>query len=322
MITIFTPTYNREPLLHRLYASLEKQSCKDFEWLVVDDGSTDDTLNYIGEISKKASFKIVYIRQKNGGKHRAFNNAVNKCKQKYMLLLDSDDYLTPDAIEILMAACETIKDDKKICGVIGNRAEIPKTHAATPGSGLGAKEQNASTNYKVIGTKIPNVRFASGLQLYQKLGFKGDTMRLYKTEVLRKFPFPEIDGENFVSENVIFDKIDQKYKMLVIQEIIYLCEYQECGLSKNLNKIRLQNPIGNALALKSAAETALNFKKRLGLTTLYIMWTRKFHIDCAFRDFRHKLLYILCYPLSFVFQILRFPRFYFRIFEEEACKRN
>lgn len=297
MITVFTPTYNRKKLLERCYESLKKQSDKNFEWLVVDDGSADGTRKFVENIQKKASFKVRYLYQENGGKHRAWNLAVKKCKTEFMLILDSDDALTNDAIEILEAKCEIIGNDGGICGIIGNLGHM---------DGRG-----------VIGVKIPDVKYTSGLELYQKMGFKGDTLRLYKTEVLRKYPFPEIAGENFVPENVIFDKIDQKYKMLVIAEVVYLGEYQEEGLTKNLNKVRLNNPTGNALALKSTAETALSFRKRLGVTILYAMWTRKFRIANAFRDFGRKPLYILCYPVSLIFQFLKFPNFYFRIFEEQ-----
>jgi len=296
MIAIFTPTYNRKSTLRRCYDSLEKQTRKDFEWLVVDDGSVDETKKYIQKLQEEAAFKITYIHQKNGGKHRAFNRAVQECNQEYMLLLDSDDMLTPNAIEILSKRCKIIKKRQDICGIIGNDADI--------------------TTGKIIGKKMPKVKFASGLELYQKLGFRGDTMRLYKTEVLKEFPFPEVEGEKFMSENVIYDKIDQKYKMLVIPEVIYLCEYQEGGLSNNLNCIRFYNPIGSALSLKSTAETALTLKKKIGVTTIYIMWTRRFHIKNAFRDFKCKFIYLLCYPVSLAFELVKYPKFYFNILKE------
>lgn len=295
-ITVFTPTYNRVELLDRCYKSLEKQGNKNFEWLVIDDGSDDDTKEYMNKVLKKADFKIIYIYQENGGKHRAFNLAVKKCRTEFLLILDSDDILADDAIEVLNQKSESIHDKIGVCGIIGNRGRIGKDG--------------------VFGTKMPDLEFASGLELYQKMGLKGDTLRVYKTSVLRKYPFPEFEGENFVSENVVFDKIDQKYKMLVIPEILYLGEYQEDGLTSNINKVRLENPIGYAASLKSMAETALTLRKKIGGTILYILWTRKFHIRKTFRDYKNKLIYLVCVPISFIFGILKVPRFYFDMFKE------
>lgn len=291
MITVFTPTYNRKDLLKRCYGSLREQTVKDFEWLIVDDGSTDDSKEYIEKLMGKSEFPIRYIYQENGGKHTAFNRAVQECKTEYLLILDSDDMLTKDAIEILEKKCSLIQKNKKISGIIGNRGIIDSDI--------------------IMGTKIPDIKYASGLELYQKMGFSGDTLRLYKTAILKKYPFPIISGEKFMSENVVFDQIDQKYKMLVISEVLYLGEYQEAGLTKNIHKVRAQNPKGYALSLKSTAETALTPKKKFGTTILYIMWCKIYHIDGGFRDFKNKLLYVACLPASCIMRILHKPRFFF-----------
>ena len=291
MITVFTPTYNRKNLLRRCYNSLQEQTDNCFEWLIVDDGSTDGTKEYVGTLMKKSVFPIKYFYQKNGGKHTAFNRAVQECKTDYLLILDSDDMLTKDAIEVLNNKCEIIKDSDDVCGIIGNRGHI--------------------NDDGVVGSRIPNVRFTSGLELYQKMNFHGDTMRLYKTSVLKKYSFPEIKGETFMPENVIFDKIDRKYEMLAITEIVYLSEYQEVGLSNNINRIRLENPIGYSLSLKSTAETALTLKKKVGTTILYIMWCKRFHISGGFNRFENKILYIICIPVSYIMHKLHRPRFFF-----------
>ena len=298
MITIFTPTYNRKELLKRCYDSLRRQTDKKFEWLIIDDGSVDNTEELVDELMNEADFDIRYIFQNNGGKHRAFNLAVRECKTEFLLILDSDDMLTNNAIELLNEKCKLIHNNDKVCGVIGNRADI--------NDGI------------IIGTKIPDVLVASGLELYQKMNFRGDTLRLYKTDVLKRYPFPEIEGEKFVSENVVFDKIDQEYKMLVIPDIIYLCEYQESGLSNNIDKINFENPIGHMLSLKSAAETAITLRKRIGSTALYILWAKRFHINNSFRNFGDKFMYVVCTPLSFALRILKYPKAYFDIPEESS----
>ena len=286
MITVFTPTYNRRKLLERCFKSLNKQTNKKFEWLVVDDGSNDDTREYIESIKKKADFKISYIYQENGGK--------KNCKTEYFLILDSDDILDKKCIEILNRKIELIEKDSNISGIIGNKFDI-KTK-------------------RVIGVKLPHKKYLSGLELYQKYHFHGDTLRLYKTSILKENLFPEIVGENFISENVVFDKIDQKFRMLLIDDRLYYSEYQENGYSNNINKIRKNNPIGYSLSLKSTAETALTLKKKLGITILYIMWNRHFKIKNTYNFYRYKIRYVICLPVSYIFEILKIPKFFFQMF--------
>jgi len=287
MITVFTPTYNRKRYLLRLYENLKKQTSKDFEWLIVDDGSTDDTKNSLNDIRSNKDFKITYVFKKNGGKHSAHNEAIKLCKTDFLLIVDSDDLLSNDAIEILNKKCELIRNNDEVSGIIGNKGFIDKN--------------------QLIGDPMPNVTYTTGIELYQKMKFKGETLRLYKVSVLRMYPFPIVKGENFIPENVVFDKIDLKYKMLVIHEVLYLCEYQEDGLSNNIVKLRSKNPGGYFLSLKSTAETAVSLRTRIGVTILYIIWARYFKIKNSFKDFKRKITYIICLPASYVFQILKWP---------------
>ena len=297
LITVFTPTYNRKKLLERLYHSLKRQTDQKFEWLIVDDGSTDDTKLFVDNIISESTFEIIYVYKKNDGKPSAHNKAVELCENDFILIVDSDDILTDNAIEVLNKKCEIIQSMDNVSGIIGNKGLI-------------------TNKEKVIGNKMPDIEYASGLELYQKCGFKGETLRLYKTKILKEFLFPLIENEKFIPENVVFDKIDQHYKMLVIHEILYLCEYQETGLSSNIYNVRKNNPIGYSLSLKSTAETGLSFKKKVGVTILYILWNRKFRIKNTFKTFRYKFIYIVCVPISFLFQLLKRPKFYFNMFKE------
>lgn len=299
MITIFTPTFNRKSLLERCYIFLVNQTKKDFEWLIVDDGSTDDTKKFVNDIKKNTPFQITYIFQKNGGKHRAHNTAVKNCKNDYFLILDSDDILDKKCIEVLDEKIKKINDMENISGIIGNRFRID--------------------NKEVMGTHIPNDIITSGLELYQKNGFHGDTLRLYKTKILKEYLFPEIENEKFIYENVVFDMIDTKYKLLTISDKLYYGEYQENGYTAQANKLKLNNPIGYSLSLKSAAQTALVFKKRVNWTILYIIWCRKMKIK-GFRYFKNKILYILLEPVTWLFDLIKYPRFFYNIFKEEEEK--
>lgn len=296
-ITIFTPTYNRACLLKRIYLSLKSQSNLNFIWLIVDDGSTDETRETVKRFICEKKIEIKYIYQKNGGKHRAHNTAVKDCKTDYFFILDSDDYLMKEAIEVLIQKIRVIENNNKISGIIGNRID--------------------SINFKPIGKEIPNIEIATGNELYQKYGFKGDTLRLYKTSILKKYLFPEIRDEKFISENVVFDKIDSKYKMLVIKEKIYVGEYQENGYSNNIYKIQRKNPIGYLISLNSSAKYSITLKNKLGYTVLYMIWRKKLNLKYT-EDIERNIIYeIICFPLIYIFSILKRPRFFFKNFENE-----
>lgn len=296
MITIFTPTYNRKKLLHRAFLSLNKQTDNNFIWMIVDDGSNDDTDSMVKEFQKEAKFKIVYYYKENGGKHTAHNLAVSKCETTYMMILDSDDVLSDKAIEILNEKIKVISKNETIAGIIGNQFEL--------------------RTGRTIGNSIPDIKYASGIELYQKYGFKGDTLRLYKTKVLKEYLFPIFETEKFMPENVVFDKIDTKYKMLIIKEKLYFTEYQEDGISNKINEIRVKNYHGYSLSLKSMAETAVMLKKKIGITIIYIMWSRKFKIKGRYKNFNKKLLYLLCIPITYIFQLIKFPDFYYEMFKD------
>lgn len=287
-ITVFTPTYNRAYIIGKAYKSLKRQTEKNFIWLVVDDGSTDDTNELIKKWKKENAIDIQYIKQENQGKHIAHNTAVENCKTEYMLILDSDDFLNDKAIEILNKKVEEIKDNEKIAGIIGNRF--------------------SATDKKVIGTYMPkNINIASGLELYQKYGHKGDTLRLYKTKVLKNYLFPKIKGEKFIYENVVFDIIDSKYKMLIINEELYYGDYLKDGYTSNESVIKKKNFKGYALSLESSAIYSIYAKERIKYNILYIIWCRRYNIEM-----NKKIKNIFIYIIAVIFEKIKYPRFFFK----------
>ena len=235
-ITIFTPTYNRKDLIDRLYQSLLQQTKKNFEWLVVDDGSTDDTENYFTNLlSTEHPFPIRYIKQNNGGKHRAINNGVNNALGKLFFIVDSDDYLMPNAIEKINQWTETLDDSRKWAGI----------------SGLKGYSKD-----KVVGQQNEKSRFVDAKNSERrKYKLLGDKAEVYFTDVLRKHPFPEIPGENFISEEIVWNAIARDgYYLRWFNEIIYICDYLEGGLTKDNAKDK-KNPIGRLLWAKGQLET-------------------------------------------------------------------
>ena len=238
-ITIFTSTYNRKDLIERLYQSLLLQTQKNFEWLVVDDGSTDDTENFFEPLlSEQTPFLIRYLKQENGGKHRAINNGVKKASGELFFIVDSDDYLTENAVEKINLWIATLDGSHKWAGIAGLKGQ-------TKNRVLG--QHNSSSKY--IDAKNSERR---------KYNLLGDKAEVYFTDVLKKYPFPEIPGENFISEEIVWNAIARDdYYLRWFNEIIYICDYLEGGLTKNNTKDKC-NPQGRLLWAKGQLETYPN----------------------------------------------------------------
>lgn len=230
MITVFTSTYNRARLLPRLYRSLLGQVFRDFEWLIVDDGSTDTTEDLVKTWLSERKISIRYLKQTKGGKHRAINRGVQKAKGEWFFIVDSDDYLPTDSLVWVCKFATQIKDNMLFAGVVGNKCF------------LNGKKRDKFT-YKVL--DIDSVSFR------EKLHVKGDMAEVFKTEVLRKYPFPEFDGENFITEAIVFNQIAKKYKLRYFNQDIYICDYLEDGLSKNIRWYHRNSPKGTMLYYSS-----------------------------------------------------------------------
>ncbi len=250
--TVFTPAYNRGYIINKLYDSLKKQTFKDFEWVVVDDGSKDNTEELFEKWQNEDNFfKITYIKVKNGGKHRAINKGLDLANGKMFFIVDSDDYLENNAIERIKYWENSLKDEKeKFAGVSGLRK---KQDGKILGRSLG-KDYIDATNIERV-----------------ELNMMEDKAEAYYTEVLRKNKFPEIEGENFISENVIWNQIaSQGYKIRWFNEGIYIGEYIEDGLTAQGNNLFKKNPKGYLLSIKSEIKYLKpSFIKKLGYYNVY-----------------------------------------------------
>lgn len=227
LITIFTPTYNRAHLLPRLYGSLCKQTYLDFEWVIVDDGSKDNTEEITESFIKEQKIRIRYFKQENGGKHRAINRGVKEAKGELFLILDSDDSLPQDSLELIYNYYQQIKDDDSYGGVCGYMAHHD-------GTIIGNGNNDAILN-------------TTSIDLRYKYNVKGDMCEVFKTSVMRLFPFPEIEKERFCPEVLIWNRIATKYKLRVFHEVIYFRDYLEGGLTDKIIKIRMNSPIASMM---------------------------------------------------------------------------
>lgn len=256
LLTVFTPVYNRAELIRRAYQSLLRQTDKDFEWVVVNDGSTDGgaTDAALADIvaNHDGSFPIVVERQENGGKHRAVNRGVRMARAPWFIILDSDDILADDAVATIRRRTDEIKDRPDMMGFVGLRVT---PDGRDPSEKLSGKSPRRRLDCDYLDTTMNHYRF--------ELKIEGDRAEVIRTDIMRLFPFPEIEGEKFISE-VIWMLMGREYKARFTNDPIYICEYQPDGLSARIRKLLNDNPVGATI---SAAMTldycALSSRDRL-----------------------------------------------------------
>lgn len=214
LFTIFTPTYNREKTLHRVYESLITQTERGFEWLIVDDGSIDGTKALVLQWQNEANFPIRYYYQENKGKHIAFNAGVTYAKGELFLTLDSDDACTSDALACFRKHWENIP------------SEIKSQFSAVT---CLCKNQQG----KIIGDYFPNdIMDSDSLEIHYRYHIKGEKWGFHRTDILKKFPFPEIKNSNFVPEGIVWSAIARSYKTRFINEPLRIY-YENDFLSNN-----------------------------------------------------------------------------------------
>lgn len=222
-VTVFTPAYNRANTLPRLYESLKKQTLKDFEWLVVDDGSIDDTRELIEKWKDENIINIIYKYQNNSGKMRAINSGVELANGEFFFIVDSDDYITDDAIKTIILESEELPEDM---------------------GGMIFRKINIATG-KIAGKPYPKYKIDSTpIEIVYKLGVDGDKSEVFRTKYLKETPFKVYEGEKFVPEATVWIKIGVKYKMRYIDKGIYYFEYLEDGYTNNFLNLIKKNPRG------------------------------------------------------------------------------
>lgn len=238
-ITVFTPTYNRKQKLNKLYESLLKQTNKNFEWIIVDDGSKDNTMKDVELWKKDNIIDIKYFYQENAGKMIAHNKGVKEASGELFVCVDSDDILINNAIELINIYSEKIKN-KKYIGIVTYKVLM---------------------NGNLVGNGFPtDIESATLVNLYQKYKFKGDTMLIYKTNLVEKFEFKVVNNEKFIPETYLYDKLDQLGELYLMREKIYVCEYLEDGYTANSANIIKNNPNSYALMANERLKIYSSFK--------------------------------------------------------------
>ena len=225
-ITVFTPTYNRAYIIVELYKSLCNQSNRNFEWVIVDDGSTDNTQELITSFIDEKKIDIVYFKQANGGKHRAINRGVSLALGELFFIVDSDDFLLPGSIDIIINKYYFAKKNYKISGIAGRRQY---------------------RNGKIVGSQNFTYLVSNSLNIRNKHKITGDLVEVYELAKIKEFPFPEFENEKFCPEDLIWNRLAKKNELFFFNEGIYVTEYLEGGLTANIVKIRHLSPKASML---------------------------------------------------------------------------
>ncbi|MGN0229121.1 MAG: glycosyltransferase family 2 protein [Muribaculaceae bacterium] len=247
-LTVFTPAYNRAHTIGRTYESLCRQTCKDFLWMVIDDGSTDGTRQLIEQWIADAVIPIKYIYQDNQGMHGAHNTAYRNISTELNTCIDSDDYMPDDAVEQIVEFWKTHGSDR-YAGIIG---------------------LDATADGKIIGTGFYGLQATTLTDFYAR-GGKGDKKLVYRTDVIRRYPeYPLFEGERYVGLAYKYMLIDQDYQLLTLEKPLVIVEYQPDGSSFGMYRQYWNNPRGFAFYRLTEMQFAPTLKRRFMVCIHYV----------------------------------------------------
>jgi len=280
-LTIFTPAYNRAHTLARTYESLRRQDCKDFVWLIVDDGSTDETAKIVREWqNKETEFEIRYLHKENGGMHTAHNAAYEVIDTELNVCIDSDDCLAEGAVKKIKTAWEKVQG-KDYAGLIGLDADM--------------------NTGKIIGAGFPSDLTETTLGGYYAAGGSGDKKLVYRTDVINSVPpYPVFEGEKYVGLVYKYTLIDQKYKLAVLDEVLCEVEYQPDGSSGTMFRQYLKNPKGFAFLRKVSMQYPQSAKRLLMDCIHYCSSSQISGNKNYIKESPKKFLTVLCTPAGWL----------------------
>ena len=282
-LSILTATYNRANYLPKLYESIKENLKYKItpEWIIVDDGSTDETKNIVEEFIKENRIIIKYMYQKNSGKMSAINEAVKMATGDLIVDCDSDDYFSDNGFEIIEKNAEKLLKDEELYGMAFLK-----------------KEENGKISGKEFSQKEYKTTM---LDLYFKEDIGGEKILVYNGKIRKMYSHQLEHNEKFITEARMYHKMDEKYKLLAINEVVEIGSYIEDGYTKNINKTFKENPYGYYMYFKEILQKNMKdvkFSKRLYAIKHYILFgyltKNRFNVNLI-KDRLNKLLYIILY---------------------------
>ena len=253
MVSIVTPTYNRAAYLMRCFESLKAQTNRSFEWIIVDDGSTDHTNEVVDNmVSNADDIPIQYIYKENGGKHTAMNASHPYIHGEFVLILDSDDYLTADAVERVLDEWNQFQKDEKVGTLIFLRGDSKLNPRAY------GKQERVPGDYR----KLKRVKVTSS-----------DCCEVFRAKLFINYPYSVFEGERFLSESELWNRLaEDGYQCVYINRVIYVCEYLEGGLTDSGRRMRIRSPLGGMCTSELIMNKKYPLQVRVRKSLLYVCY--------------------------------------------------
>ncbi len=285
LLTVFTPLYNRINTLTRTYESLCRQTSKNFIWLIIDDGSTDNPYDTIKNwLSTDNGFEIKYVHKENGGMHTAHNVAYENIDTELNVCIDSDDYMPDNAVE-LIELCWNENINKGYAGIIAL--------------------DFADSTKRVIGKELPRDCDSITLSGYYANGGKGDKKLIYRTDIIKNTPeYPVFEGEKYISLSIKYCLIDEKYEMKILNENVCYVDYQMDGSSTNMYRQYINNPKGFAWFRKFQMIHSITTKEKIKACIHYVSSSLIIKNKHFLRESPKKIMTFLCIPFGFMLKNL------------------
>ena len=282
-ITVCTPTFNRGKYLRRIYESLLRQEFPRFEWLIIDDGSTDDTRTIVEEFLIDPSFSIKYIYQANSGKHIAVNQALDTAVGELFIILDSDDLPSEDMLQVVYSEWSMVEKKSSLSGMVF----LTMFHDG-----------------KIVGDKFPFDKHCASLtKFYDQYEIFGDKCDIHVTKIFQTYKFPLTINERFCPEGLIWNRMASSFDTIFINKPIKYVEYLDDGLSANVLKIRVNSPINTMNFYGELMQKRISLKSRLRSAINFVRFS--FHAGRYWDVLqKHTLLGIFLMPLAFVFYLI------------------
>lgn len=279
-ITVFTPTYNRAHLLHQLYGSLLRQSNQNFKWLIIDDGSTDNTKDVVDGFIKENEIEIKYLYKENGGLHTGYNTAIEYLDTELSVCIDSDDWMPDDAVELILSVWNQNKSDD-IAGLIG---------------------LDYTAGGDIIGDHLPNGDKINPINLLASKNNRGDKKYVVRTDLYRQVaPMPVFVGEKNFNPHYMILKLSAKYRFLAVDAPLCIVDYQPDGMTANQFKQYVDSP-------NSYAELRRVIMSLPNVSTKYLIKTVIHYCSSSqisknrhyIKESPKKLLTVLCTPIGWM----------------------
>lgn len=284
-LTVFTPLYNRINTLKRTYESLKRQTSKDFVWLIIDDGSTDNPYEIIKEwIKINNGFEIKYVYKENGGMHTAHNTAYENIDTELNVCVDSDDYMPDNAVQLIID-CWNKNKNKGYAGIIAL--------------------DFADSTKKVIGKELPTYKESTTLMGYYNNGGLGDKKLIYRTDIIKATPpYPVFDNEKYVALAYKYYLIDEKYELKILNECVCIVDYQMDGSSTNMYRQYVRNPKGFAFWRKEQMKHSINIKQKFKACIHYVSSSLIAKNKHFVKESPEKFLTVLSIPIGYILKVI------------------